>query len=58
MPSVAKNYGEKMKIDPRLFPTILIGLDLLAALVYVPGGDWRKVVYWVAAAVLTFVVTW
>lgn len=42
----------------KLFPTILIILDVFAALAYVPAYDWRKVVYWLAAAVLTFVVTY
>lgn len=42
----------------RLFPTILIVLDVCAAAAYLPSGDWRKVVYWLAAAVLTAMVTW
>jgi hypothetical protein len=42
----------------KIFPTILIVLDVCAALTYLPAGDWRKVVYWLAAAVLTTVVTW
>ena len=42
----------------RLFPTILIVLDVCAAAGYVPIGDWRKVIYWLAAATLTTVVTW
>jgi hypothetical protein len=42
----------------RLFPTILIVLDVCAAAVYLPSGDWRKVIYWLAAAVLTAMVTW
>ena len=42
----------------KVFPTLLIALDLCAAAAYMPGGDWRKVVYWLAAAVLTTVVTW
>ena len=42
----------------KIFPTVLIILDLFAAVGYVPDGDYRKIVYWVAAAVLTFVVTW
>jgi len=42
----------------KLFPTILIVLDVCAALAYVPSGDWRKVVYWCAAGVLTTVVTY
>ncbi len=42
----------------RLFPTILILLNVCAAIGYMPGGDWRRVIYWLAAAVLTVVVTW
>ena len=41
----------------KIFPTILIALDLGAAVVYGISGDWRKVVYWVAAAVLNAAVT-
>ena len=47
--------------DPRFFPTILIVLDLLAACNYWRFGglnEWRMVVYWLAAATLTFTVTW
>ena len=42
----------------KLFPTLLIILDVCAATGYVPTGDWRKVIYWLAAATLTTVVTW
>lgn len=42
----------------KLFPTILIVLDVCSAVGYGFAGDWRKVVYWLAAATLTFVVTW
>lgn len=42
----------------KIFPTILIVLDICAALAYIPAHDLRKVVYWLAAAVLTFVVTY
>ncbi|HOD84823.1 MAG TPA: hypothetical protein PKG77_25690 [Phycisphaerae bacterium] len=42
----------------KIFPTILIVLDVCAAAGYLPCGDWRKVVYWLAAAALTYVVTW
>jgi len=42
----------------KLFPTLLIALDLCAAIGYAPTGDWRKVIYWLAAATLTTVVTW
>lgn len=42
----------------KIFPTILIILDVCAAIGYIPDGDWRKVIYWLAAAVLTFTVTY
>lgn len=42
----------------KLFPTLLIVLDICAALAYVPSGDWRKVIYWLAAAILTTCVTY
>lgn len=45
-------------MNPKIFPTILIVLDMCAACGYISSGDWRKVVYWIAAAVLTTVVTW
>lgn len=43
-------------MNPKLFPTLLILLDLCAAIGHL--GDWRKVTYWLAAAVLTTVVTY
>ena len=45
-----------MLINPKIFPTILIILDVFAAAGY--WGDWRKMGYWSAAAFLTFCVTW
>jgi hypothetical protein len=42
----------------KLFPTLLIVLDVCAAMAYLPSGDWRKVLYWLAAAVLTTCVTY
>jgi hypothetical protein len=42
----------------KIFPTILIVLDVLAAIAYIPSGDWRHVVYWLSAAVLTVTVTY
>jgi len=42
----------------RLFPTLLVLLSVCAAVGYVPTGDWRRVIYWLAAAILTAVVTW
>lgn len=46
-----------MKFSERTFPVVMIVIDICAAVCYLPGGNWRKVVYWLAAAVLTFVVT-
>ena len=40
-----------------VFPIILIILDLGASTVYLCQGDWRKTIYWIAAAALTYVVT-
>ena len=39
------------------FPAALIVLDVAAAVVYAVDGDVRRVVYWLAAAVLTAAVT-
>jgi len=47
-----------MTFSPRVFPTFLIVINVCAAVAYMPGGDWRKVIYWMAAATLTTVVTW
>lgn len=41
----------------RLFPFTLILLDIGAAFVYLYYGDWRRFVYWNAAAILTLMVT-
>jgi len=45
-------------VNEKVFPTILIILDIAAAIVWITKGDWRKMTYWLAAAVLTFVVTY
>ena len=45
-------------MDPRLFPTLLIALDVGAGVVYACHGDVRRMVYWLAAAVLTATVTY
>ena len=42
----------------KIFPTILIVLDVCAALGYISGGEWKRVVYWIAAGVLTACVTY
>ena len=40
-----------------LFPSCLIILDTAAAMVYACDGDWRRTIYWLAAAALTACVT-
>ena len=41
----------------KTFPIILIILDVCASIVYFTNLDWRRGVYWLAAAVLTLMVT-
>ncbi len=41
-----------------IFPSILIALDLCAALVYAAKCEWRMALYWAAAATLTASVTY
>jgi hypothetical protein len=43
----------------KLFPAILIAMNICAAIMYAMkgAGEWRMVCYWSAAAVLNFVVT-
>lgn len=40
-----------------IFPLILIVLDIGAAVMYGISGEWKKVIYWLAAAVLNAAVT-
>lgn len=42
----------------KIFPTVLIILDLLSAIPYIMNHDLRMSVYWIAAGVLTLSVTW
>lgn len=42
----------------KLFPVLLVILDVCAAIGYIPAGDWRRVIYWLAAATLTTCVTY
>jgi hypothetical protein len=46
-------------LSTKLFPTILIILDICAAAGYAfhSLNDWRKIGYWLSAAVLTYCVT-
>ncbi len=41
----------------KVFPTVLIVLDVLASIVYVSHGDVRHAIYWLSAGVLTACVT-
>lgn len=41
----------------KVFPSVLIALDVAAAAVYAACGDWRRFIYWLAAATLTATVT-
>ena len=52
-----KEFILKIICSPKFFPALLILLDLGAAVVYAKNKHWRKVVYWVAAAVLNAAVT-
>ena len=45
------------KLVTLLFPVTLIVLDLGASVVYGFTADWRRSIYWFAAAVLTACVT-
>jgi len=45
-------------VNPKTFPTVLIVLNCCAAASYCWSGDWRKAVYWLAAATLTTVITY
>lgn len=42
----------------KVFPTIMIVLQLCASLPYFSQGDWRMGCYWLFASGLTTVVTW
>ena len=44
--------------DARFFPTVLIILDVCAAVRYGIAGDARRAIYWFAAGCLTTTVTW
>ena len=45
-------------MSEKLFPTILIVLDVCASLVYLSNGYLRRFIYWTACAVLTTTVTY
>lgn len=41
----------------QIFPAVLILLDLGASVMCFGCGDWKRGIYWIAAAVLTTTVT-
>lgn len=47
-------------ITTRFFPTLIMILNILSAAGYALHGwhEWRKIIYWLSAAVLTFTVTY
>ena len=45
-------------MTPRTFPTLLMILDLCAAVVWFYHGDYRRGIYWISACVLTATVTY
>ena len=42
----------------QILPTILMVIDLGAAVPYFADGNWRRGLYWLFACGLTGVVTW
>lgn len=46
-----------MTLHPRLFPIVLIVLQGCASAVYASHADWRRMIYWIAGAVITAAVT-
>lgn len=55
--SAARDSKGKITMKPWIFPSILITFDILAGIVYAFHGDWRRLIYWLAAATLTATVT-
>jgi len=45
-------------MSPKLFPTLIIIINLASAMVYACHGDWRKLIYWLSAATLTAAITY
>jgi hypothetical protein len=46
------------KFNPKLFPTIMIVIQIICALGYVQVKDWKKVLYWISGALITISVTY
>lgn len=48
----------KLKMNEKVFPTVLICLNLCAMVPYINQGNLKMSVYWFAAALLNFSLTW
>ena len=46
-----------MQLPTWLLPSVMLALSIAAAAAYALAGDWRRAVYWSAAAAITAVVT-
>jgi hypothetical protein len=46
-----------MQMTQKIFPCLLIALNICAALSYAADWDVRRAIYWLAAAALTATVT-
>ena len=46
-----------MIVNAVWFPIALIVLDVIAGIAYLLDGDFRRAIYWTAAAVLTICIT-
>jgi hypothetical protein len=44
-------------MNPKIFPVIMMALNICASVSYFAIGDIKHGVYWIAAAVLTFCIT-
>jgi hypothetical protein len=53
-----KSFSTGVQMNPKMLPTVLMVIDVLAAFPCFCAGDWRRGVYWLAAATLTYTVTW
>jgi uncharacterized membrane protein YjjP (DUF1212 family) len=45
-------------MNEKIFPTVLMIVNIAAAVVYLVNGDWKRALYWFSACVLTFTVTY
>ena len=54
---VSRSKEQPMRTE-YIFPSILISLDLCAAIVYAAKCDFRMFLYWICASTLTACVTY